>query len=93
MYFTDTAFYSACRYGLLELAKWLFLKKKINIFDAKIAFRAACYNGHLNTVEWLYDTFKGDFDAIYLQTVLIKLRKSKQKDKVSKVIDLISNYL
>lgn len=62
-------FVDVCRYGKLEMAKFLDLKFKIDFaydketVDDSTAFEMACMYGHLPVAKWLYSTKKIDINA------------------------------
>ena len=49
------AFDRCCKFGRLEIAKWLYSCGNIDIHgDQERAFRWSCYSGHLRVAKWLY---------------------------------------
>ena len=49
------AFATACKFGQLEVAKWL-VHKDPSVCD-DFAFRIACANGHLEVARWLLESY------------------------------------
>jgi hypothetical protein len=85
-------FYFSCKYGHLELCKWIHqicnLTKKEVIYDDNI-FLCACKYGQLKVCEWLYETFilsKKDITVDY-NIVLAWVVKNKHYD----IIDFLFN--
>jgi hypothetical protein len=51
----DLVFPSACIYGHLSVAQWLYGLGGVDIHvDNERAFRGACAEGHLAVAQWLY---------------------------------------
>jgi hypothetical protein len=49
-----SAFLMACYYGWLNVVKWIYLMKHIDINHVEKAFVWACKNGHLEIAQWIY---------------------------------------
>lgn len=59
---SQTNFFKACRYGYLEIAKFLLKNypNEINLFaDFEYAFQTSCENGRLEVAMWLYSLSQG----------------------------------
>ena len=88
----DYAFIIACCYGNLNSAKWLFENCEINIHsNLEEPFRKACFNGHTEIVEWLYD-LEGRVNLHVLDDWVFKAATKTDNDKLSKWLDERSKY-
>lgn len=57
-YDNELPFRSACAYGNLDMAKWLYEEHKVNFsINKHDAFNQACLGGHLHVVKWLVSLY------------------------------------
>ena len=59
---------NSCRYGHLEIAKWLH-SSNIFHFNPELAFDVSCINGHLEVAQWLLliDKFHIEYQYVFSQ--------------------------
>jgi hypothetical protein len=77
---------SACKHGLLDVAKYIAINRNDDQDRLYIIYiRSALLGGHYQMLEWLYQTYKQDWDGVELdhQDLLPYLNKWESLQKTT----------